>query len=446
MCHQGNFQYFHAETYVNRLLKAKPAQLKANNYLNTIYDSIYNMKNRKTLTVVHMSDPHIDYQYRVGSDTQCTGYLCCRDENGYPTEREKQAGEWGAYMCDLPPKTLKSMFEYIKDTIKPDALLWTGDNSPHSIWDNTPEEVIDSTGNITTMMADVFRGTPITVFPLQGNHDVWPSNNQDFSKPYGSEYVLEYSKMWQATGWLDAEDAKVFDKYGYYSKTLKLKDGREYPKTKIIALNTNSCYYMNFAMLKTRYDPGDQLAWFEQELAALESIGGQAILIAHIPPIYYECVHGFAVRFQALVERYQHVVRFGLYGHEHDEWMQLYTSIHNPTQRIGHAFMSGSATTFTKKNPSFTVVELDEEFMVPVNLKIYYFNISQASLTPTQAKWELLHDYLEHYSLRDMSPDAIYTGLALKVRDDETVAKKYLWNKIKQCAVKRPSHCLEGCR
>ena len=57
-------------------------------------------------------------------------------------------------------------------------------------------------------------------------------------------------------GWLDSEDIKVFNKYGYYSKPLKLKDGREFPNTKVIALNTNACYFYNVYILKSKYDPG----------------------------------------------------------------------------------------------------------------------------------------------------------------------------------------------
>ena len=113
-----------------------------------------------------MSDPHIDFEYMVGSDKECNTYLCCREENGFPTEIDQRAGEWGAYLCDLPPKTLNLMFEYIRDVIKPDVLFWTGDNSPHSIWDNTAEEVIDSTGNITKMMRAVFDGTNVTIYPI----------------------------------------------------------------------------------------------------------------------------------------------------------------------------------------------------------------------------------------------------------------------------------------
>jgi hypothetical protein len=121
-----------------------------------------------------------------------------------------------------------------------------------------------------------------------------------------------------------------------------------------------SCYYFNFEVLKTRYDPGDQLEWLEKQLADLESISGTAILIGHIPPLYYECMHGWSIRFKALFERYQHIIRFSLYGHDHNEWIQLYTPVKNPRRRIGVSMLSGSATTHLKMNPSFNLITMDE--------------------------------------------------------------------------------------
>ena len=76
------------------------------------------------------------------------------------------------------------------------------------------------------MMVETFNGTNITVIPIEGNHDVWPSNMQDFSVPYGSPFVLDYAEMWQSAGWLTNEDLVIFRKYGYYSKFLTLVDGR----------------------------------------------------------------------------------------------------------------------------------------------------------------------------------------------------------------------------
>ena len=89
----------------------------------------------------------------------CNNYLCCRADSGFVTEWERQAKEWGSYLCDLPEKTLKAMFDYIRDEVKPDIVFWTGDNSAHTVWDNTPEEVIESTANITKLLREAFDNT-----------------------------------------------------------------------------------------------------------------------------------------------------------------------------------------------------------------------------------------------------------------------------------------------
>jgi sphingomyelin phosphodiesterase len=94
---------------------------------------------RKTLKVVHMSDPHIDLEYQVGALNKCDGYLCCRKENGFPADKKLQAGPWGGYWCDLPEQTLQSMLEHVRDVVKPDIMFWTGDNSPHDTYANTSD-------------------------------------------------------------------------------------------------------------------------------------------------------------------------------------------------------------------------------------------------------------------------------------------------------------------
>ena len=78
------------------------------------------------------------------------------------------------------------------------------------------------------------------------------------------------------------------------------------------------------------------------------------------------------------MERYQHVVRFGIFGHTHDESFNVVKSFEEE-KNIGFNFIAGSLTTYTYKNPSFTVIEVDEEFMIPVNFKTYYFNITKAN-------------------------------------------------------------------
>jgi hypothetical protein len=44
------------------------------------------------------------------------------------------------------------MLDFIKNDIKPDLIFWTGDNSPHNVWDNDNDEVTAATSNITHML------------------------------------------------------------------------------------------------------------------------------------------------------------------------------------------------------------------------------------------------------------------------------------------------------
>lgn len=100
--------------------------------------------------------------------------------------------------------------------------------------------------------------------------------------------------------------------------------------------------------------------------------------------------------------------------------------------------MGGSATTFWKKNPSFTVINIDEEHFLPTNFQTHFFNISKASLDPKNASWEFLHDYKKNFNLLDMSPDEIFRGVAQRVLNEESVAKIYYWNKFKMSPETKP--------
>jgi len=77
---------------------------------------------------------------------------------------------------------MTKMFEFWKDEIKPDVIFWTGDMSAHSVWENSNEEVIEVNKVIAEQINSMF-GDSVSVYPLQGNHDVWPVNVQSFLTP-----------------------------------------------------------------------------------------------------------------------------------------------------------------------------------------------------------------------------------------------------------------------
>jgi sphingomyelin phosphodiesterase len=106
------------------------------------------------------------------------------------------------------------------------------------------------------------------------------------------------------------------------------------------------------------------------------------------------------------MDRYQNVVRFGLFGHSHDETISIIKSISGNQENIGINFISGSLTSYTDRNPSFTVIDIDEEFMVPINYKTYYYSIEKANLEG-KITWEILHDFTNFYGLKDLRPDEL---------------------------------------
>lgn len=133
----------------------------------------------------------------------------------------------------------------------------------------------------------------------------------------------------------------------------------------------------------------------------------------------------------------------GLYGHTHKEDIQVTQSI-SDAKNIGINFFGGSLTTRPIKNPSFNIIEFDAQYMIPLNIKTYSFDLDLAN-TNGSPSWALLHDYLSYYSLPDLRPDNIYNLIAVKLRDDDNFARQYLWDEARRASVK-PTACNQGCR
>lgn len=427
LCTKPAIKELSADGYVKAQLAAKPAIIKNNDFVNDLYRKIANdTKEREIVRSIQLSDPHIDFKYKEGAPTQCSFPICCRD-NG-PEEKAASgsgtAGKWGDYDCDIPHSTLRSMFEFIganQHILKTDFITWVGDNSAHNVWDNTNEEVTEYTNNITTTLREALGAeSKIQVYPSLGNHDTWPVNVQDFSTPDSNWPINHIKGNWSGDNWLSEEEVEVFGKYGYYSKPLPFNS-----KGRVISLNTQACNDLNWWLLDNRQDPGLEMQWLEQELSQLEKDGGFAYMIGHIP--VSGCLHQFGVRYKALMERYQHIVRFSSFGHSHDENFYI-TRAFNSSEAIGVNLISGSGTSGGNRNPAFTVIDWDKEYMVPVNIHTYFMNLTEANAAPNSAPvWRVLHDFKDEYQLKDLSP-ASMQELANRMYNDVDLAAQFEWN------------------
>ncbi len=84
--------------------------------------------------MIQFTDIHMDLQYVAGASNKCDNIICCRADDGFPTDESLQAGSLGDFGCDVPVDVITTMGEYINANLKPDVIFWTGDVAPHDQW------------------------------------------------------------------------------------------------------------------------------------------------------------------------------------------------------------------------------------------------------------------------------------------------------------------------
>jgi hypothetical protein len=165
----------------------------------------------------------------------------------------------------------------------------------------------------------------------------WDFNNLTNGNPAANDYVL----WWK--GWLDDNESyELFKKTGYFSKRLRLITDR---LVKVIVLNTETCDIENHNVYATLYDPMSQLDFLLRELDMIEKNQGLAIVSFHITPDD-GCNHEFAVRYKAILDRYQHIIRMNLMAHTHTDLFKVAMSYSNPVMPVGILTVCGSVTTW----------------------------------------------------------------------------------------------------
>lgn len=162
---------------------------------------------------------------------------------------------------------------------------------------------------------------------------------------------------------------------------------------------------MNWHIWHTLNDPNQHIKWLETELKAAEKNGEKVIMMGHIPNNDEDCLNDFSIRFKALAERYQHVIRGLYYGHTHQEEMAINHGF-NLTNPLQVMWVTASVTTETGINPSFRIFELDTETLLPVKIDKYWFNLTRAN-DLNEPVWHKMYEFTEEYKLEDLSPSSM---------------------------------------
>lgn len=341
---------------------------------------------------IHVTDLHFDLEYKVGAATDCGLPLCCRA--AYPGTGS--AGLYGDYNCDIPYVTLESAVQAMA-ALKPDFVIWTGDNPPHNVWNQSQPFQLEYITNSSALMSAYFKPGVIPVYPTLGNHGCFPVNIYQF----GNEAWLTdpVAKLWYP--WLNAEAESTIKAFGGYSVV--------HPGTnlRIIGLNTQACNNLNFWFITNVTDPGNQIEWLQSQLSAAESAGQQVYIIGHIPIGDFDCLSQWGYRYKALMDRYQYTVRGEFFGHTHNDHIKINRGFFSG-EPMSVQWIAPSLTTYTGLNPSFRLYEADPNTWFPVNYHQYRLNMTQANLNLTGPQWFEAYDFLSEYSLTDMSVGTVY--------------------------------------
>lgn len=146
-----------------------------NDFVNKLYEERKKQKGfgmKKPIKLALISDLHVEYDYTPGTDNQCGKTVCCSKDSGPAPTKDREAGIWGDFNCDSSPKLVQSLLDHIKHTVKPDAVLWSGDSMPHILHSNTPENTVNTLRRVSRQVSEGLDG--IAVYPALGNHDTYP--------------------------------------------------------------------------------------------------------------------------------------------------------------------------------------------------------------------------------------------------------------------------------
>ncbi|EJD50481.1 putative acid sphingomyelinase [Auricularia subglabra TFB-10046 SS5] len=355
---------------------------------------------RPPLRVVHMSDVHIDREYTVGSEGNCTKPICCRNFADQANSTiEVPAGPFGNVLCDSPIKLGDVMLQTIRE-LDPAFAIFTGDVIDHSIWLIDEPIAADGLTQFNNQMAS-FLGD-LTVYPALGNHDTAPANSFPLSdSATRAKNNSDSSNQWvfdiQAAGWArwiqTAAAQQFIHSSGSYSV---LVPGT---KLRVISLNTQYYYRQNYWLYDRNTmvrDPQGMLAFVVSQLQLAEDQGERAWIIGHVSSGVSDFLHDQSNYFNQIVNRYKATIAGQFFGHTHvDQFEIAYSNF--KAQTAEHAIavnILAPSLAPTSGNPAFKVYDIDPDTYELLDARVFIANISSPS-------YQTLPKFEQYYSARD---------------------------------------------
>lgn len=430
-----------------------------------------------TFHVLHLSDFHVELDYTVGAEANCTDSMCCTPQSvnklksgntemyqgiwnsfyegstydgedynkGSYVDVFKNTSIWapattfGNYQCDSPEvlinASLNSIVEYsTANNLEFEFTIFTGDLVDHDEIQYTDYQMtVESEEVVLRDMKNKLGSIP--VYPVLGNHD---------SYPYG-ELAQEGYGFSNKFSWNAELMADIYENYGWLNSTTS-----QYARThytgfavdtdlglKVISLNSNCFYLKNHYCYwnATNPDSFGQWEFLINELVASEAKDQRVWIIAHIPP----ATDGLPLPskiFTEIIERFSPYTIAGIFfGHTHyDQFQLLYAGSGNDTKTmenvINFAWISPSVTPYVGNNPSWRYYEVDRKTFSIMNGYNFYTQLNNTyQNNGDEPTWEFEYSSREGYNISwpESSPlnASYWHQVAEKVKDDVSYRQLY---------------------
>jgi sphingomyelin phosphodiesterase len=383
--------------------------------------------------VLHISDWHLDPRYDIGSEANCSQYLCCRP---YSTNTKLDtvvsnaslpASRFGSLYCDSPPDLALSSFTSMPSFFNLSSVafsIFTGDIVSHDNDDQLSRAYVEYEEEVTYQVFKARLGS-IPIYATLGNHDSLPEayNSQNSLNPSANAFSWNYnllSSMWQNDGWITATEASYASThYGAYAHTTA-------QGLRIISINTDFWYvdnvfnYWNF----TNPDTSGVLSWLANELTACEAKGQRAWIIGHVLSGYdgSNALPNPSALFYSIVRRFSPTTIAGVFfGHTHEDQLQIFydylpnstitkngitlrnTTLVDYSKPLTMGFIGPSITPLTGNNAGYQLYQVDAATFEVTGIQTYIANVSE-SLTWTAPVWKFEYDARTAYNVNGTWP------------------------------------------
>ncbi|KAG2753989.1 Metallo-dependent phosphatase [Suillus brevipes Sb2] len=367
------------------------------------------------LKVFHISDIHLDPRYAIGSEANCTGYMCCR-ENVFNAASPDQvllpASRFGNFDCDVPLDLLVAAMEAIGPLTGTeqsgfDFTIYTGDLTAHDPDNSYSRAYVEYEEVLAYNLLKEYVG-PAPVYPTIGNHDTYMQFQMipyTMGGPLGTQFNWLYehvSSLWQYEGWLpEASIAYASTHYAAYAVTRP--DG-----LKIISIDTNLWYTNNYYAYvnSTEPDPFGILRFLTDELQASEDAGQRVWIIGHVLSGWdgTQAQINPSNLFYQIVDRFSpHVISNIFYGHTHEDQLSIFYAnngtVMNAETALAASWVMPSLSPLTNLNAGFRMYEIDSATFDILDAYTYVSNVNEYPALDNQT--QVGPSFYLEYSTRD---------------------------------------------